>query len=147
VHSKHLLYVSRPNERWYELYCSCCSGGGGGGCRCRDGAQRSGLVCALSYVIERLKVEQDVDVFQSVKHIRINRPQLIPTFVRQRRYLLVLPKYYSRVCVGYIKWAIVLVRQNHWTDFNKTWYVELHTGGHPACKLWLRYGDVGGLGE
>ena len=49
---------------------------------CRDGASRSGLVCAMSYVIERLKVEQDVDVFQSVKHIRINRPQLIPTVVR-----------------------------------------------------------------
>ena len=49
---------------------------------CRDGATRSGLVCALSYMIERLKVEQEVDVFQSVKHVRINRPQLIPTFVR-----------------------------------------------------------------
>ena len=47
----------------------------------RDGATRSGLLCALSYMVERLKVEQDVDVFQSVKHTRINRPQLIPTFV------------------------------------------------------------------
>jgi len=37
--------------------------------------------------------------------------------------------------------------QNHWTDFNKTWFIELHTGGHSACKLWLRYSDVGGLGE
>jgi len=25
--------------------------------------------------------------------------------------------------------------------------VELHTRHYPACKLWLRYGDVGGLGE
>jgi len=25
--------------------------------------------------------------------------------------------------------------------------VELHTRGHPACKLWLRYGNMGGLGE
>jgi len=33
------------------------------------------------------------------------------------------------------------------TDFNKTWYIELHTGGHTACKLWLRSGDVGGLGK
>jgi len=38
-------------------------------------------------------------------------------------------------------------RQNHWTDFNKTWNIELDTGDHPACKLWLRYGDVGGLGK
>jgi len=50
----------------------------------RDGASCSGLVCALSYAIEMLKVEQEVDVFQAVKHIRINRPQLIPTFVHSR---------------------------------------------------------------
>lgn len=31
-------------------------------------------------MVEHLKVEQEVDVFQSVKHVRINRPQLIPTF-------------------------------------------------------------------
>ena len=53
---------------------------------CRDGAGRSGLVCAMSYVIERLKVEQDIDVFQSVKHVRINRPQLIPTFVGSLKF-------------------------------------------------------------
>ena len=47
----------------------------------RDGATRSGLVCALNYVLEQLKVEHDVDVFQSVRHVRINRPQIIPAFV------------------------------------------------------------------
>jgi protein tyrosine phosphatase len=47
---------------------------------CLDGASRCGLICALSYMVERLKVEQDIDVFQSVKHARINRPQLVPTF-------------------------------------------------------------------
>jgi len=38
-------------------------------------------------------------------------------------------------------------RQNHWTDFNKTWHIELHTGGHPAFKLWHRYGDRGWSGR
>ena len=47
----------------------------------RDGASRSGLLCAISYMIERLKVEQEVDVFNSVKHTRINRPQLVPSYV------------------------------------------------------------------
>ena len=55
-------------------WCPCCG--------CRDGATRSGLFCAVSYMVEHLKVEQEVDVFQSVKHVRINRPQLVPTFVR-----------------------------------------------------------------
>jgi len=48
---------------------------------CRDGVTRSGLLCSLSYLLERLKAEQDVDVFHSVKHARVNRPQLVPTFV------------------------------------------------------------------
>jgi len=47
----------------------------------RDGATRSGLVCTLSYVLERLKLDRDVDVFQSVRHARINRPQVIPVSV------------------------------------------------------------------
>jgi len=37
--------------------------------------------------------------------------------------------------------------QNVWGSLFSGHTVELHTGGHPACKLWLRYGDVGGLGE
>jgi len=47
----------------------------------RDGATRSGLICTLSYVLEQLKVEHDVDIFQSVRHARINRPQIVPVFV------------------------------------------------------------------
>ena len=47
----------------------------------RDGATKSGLFCAVSYMVERLKVEQEVDVFQSVKQMRINRPQIVPTMV------------------------------------------------------------------
>jgi len=47
----------------------------------RDGASCSGLVCTLSYVLERLKVEHDIDIFHSVRHARINRLQIIPVFV------------------------------------------------------------------
>lgn len=32
-------------------------------------------------MLERLKLEQEVDIFQSTKHVRINRPQLVPTLV------------------------------------------------------------------
>ena len=32
-------------------------------------------------------------------------------------------------------------------NFNKTWHIKLHTGGHPSCKLWLRSDDVCGLGK
>lgn len=47
----------------------------------RDGASQSGLFCGVSYMVERLKVEQEVDVFQSVKHTRVNRHQLVPNLV------------------------------------------------------------------
>ena len=46
-----------------------------------DGATRSGLLCDVSYMVEQLKVEQEVDELQIVKHTRISRPQLIPTYV------------------------------------------------------------------
>ena len=48
---------------------------------CSDGASQSGLFCAVSYLVERLKLEQEVDVFQSTKHVKINRPQLVPNVV------------------------------------------------------------------
>ena len=47
----------------------------------RDGATRSGVYVAVSYMVERLKLEQEVDVFHSVKHTRVNRPQLVPSLV------------------------------------------------------------------
>lgn len=52
----------------------------------RDGMTRSGLFCTVNYMVERLKVEQEVDVFQSVKHSRMHRPQLIPSLVSLRLF-------------------------------------------------------------
>ena len=39
-----------------------------------DGVGRSGTFCAILSIIERLKSEQVIDVCQSVKVIRVNRP-------------------------------------------------------------------------
>ena len=47
----------------------------------RDGATRSGLFCAISCMANRLKNEQEVDVLQDVKTIRISRPQVLPDLV------------------------------------------------------------------
>ena len=59
------------NSYCFIFYVYCCS----------DGASQSGLFCAVSYLVERLKLEQEVDVFQSTKHVKINRPQLVPNVV------------------------------------------------------------------
>ena len=47
----------------------------------RDGATRSGLICAAFETLDRLQIDQEVDVFHSVKSIRNTRPQLVPNVV------------------------------------------------------------------
>lgn len=46
-----------------------------------DGLGRSGTFCALYSVLERLKIEQVIDVFQAIKAMRISRPGLVKTAV------------------------------------------------------------------
>ena len=46
-----------------------------------DGMGRSGVfICAMSEV-ERVKVEGQVDVFQAIKGMRIQRPHMVDTLV------------------------------------------------------------------
>lgn len=47
----------------------------------RNGASRSGLLCAVMYILERLLKDKEVDVFQAVKQMRLNRSQFIDTLV------------------------------------------------------------------
>jgi protein tyrosine phosphatase len=46
-----------------------------------DGQGRSGTFAALCSVLERVKTEQVVDVFQTVKALRIQRPGLVKDVV------------------------------------------------------------------
>ena len=46
-----------------------------------DGAGRTGTYIAISNLLERLKIEQTVDVFQSMKIIRSSRSQLVENAV------------------------------------------------------------------
>ena len=43
------------------------------------GVGRTGVFCALSLLIERLKAEGVVDVFQTVKQLRSQRPAMVQT--------------------------------------------------------------------
>ena len=47
-----------------------------------DGARKSGLFVLASYVLEKLKLEQEIDVFDATRHIQINRPQFLASEVR-----------------------------------------------------------------
>ena len=58
-----------------------------------DGVGRTGAFCALYSVLERVKTEQIVDVFQAVKTLRIQRTGLLSTIVRfSHAYYLFLKK-------------------------------------------------------
>ena len=45
------------------------------------GVGRTGVFCALSVLIDRLKSEAVVDVFQTVKQLRAQRPAMVQTKV------------------------------------------------------------------
>ena len=47
----------------------------------RNGASKSGLFCACSLVFERMRIDHEVDVYQTVKQIRINRPHFVENIV------------------------------------------------------------------
>ena len=47
----------------------------------RNGASKSGLFCACSLVFERMRVDHEVDIYQTVKQIRINRPHFVENIV------------------------------------------------------------------
>lgn len=46
-----------------------------------DGIGRSGTFCGLYSVLERVKIEQVVDVLQAIKAMRIHKPGLVKTTV------------------------------------------------------------------
>lgn len=46
-----------------------------------DGLGRTGTFCTLYYVLDRVKTEQVVDVFQAVKTLRIQRTGLVDNVV------------------------------------------------------------------
>ena len=54
---------------------------------CSDGIGRSGCVASIMSVIERVKIEQTVDVFQTIKLIRAKRPGAVNTLVRLAPFL------------------------------------------------------------
>ena len=48
---------------------------------CSNGVGRTGVFLALHIVLERMMVEGLVDVFQTVKNLRIQRPAMVQTLV------------------------------------------------------------------
>ena len=51
-----------------------------------DTVSRSGVYCAVSNTIEQCKTEGVVDVLQTVKNIRMNKPGAVTTLVNKHRH-------------------------------------------------------------
>lgn len=63
-----------PDGSLYSSFCLfvvCCSAGAG----------RTGTFIALSNILERVKAEGLLDVFQTVKSLRMQRPHMVQTVV------------------------------------------------------------------
>ena len=48
---------------------------------CRDGVTQSGLFAAIGCIWERMKDEHEVDIFQTVKHLRFYKREIIRDLV------------------------------------------------------------------
>jgi receptor-type tyrosine-protein phosphatase epsilon len=57
-----------------------------------DGAGRTGTYIAISNLLERMKIEQAMDVFQAIKIIRGTRPQFVENAVSTFYNNMVLSK-------------------------------------------------------
>ncbi|XP_055956224.1 receptor-type tyrosine-protein phosphatase S-like [Patella vulgata] len=47
---------------------------------CRDGVTKGGIFCVLAAILERLTIEQDVSVLQTILQLRASRPQIITSY-------------------------------------------------------------------
>ncbi len=52
-------------------------------CVCSNGVGRTGVFISLHILLERVIAEGLVDVFQTVKNLRIQRPAIVQTLVRE----------------------------------------------------------------
>ena len=50
-------------------------------CIIRDGCKRGDVFAALSLVLEKIEIDDEVDIFQVVRTIQIRRPEFCPNFL------------------------------------------------------------------
>ena len=75
-----------------------------------DGDGRSGCVSSMMSVIERVKSEQTVDVFQTVKLIRAKRPGAVDTLVSCSTFLFQVTPQKTRWCIQILSVLLCAVR-------------------------------------
>ncbi|XP_055956658.1 receptor-type tyrosine-protein phosphatase mu [Patella vulgata] len=51
---------------------------------CLNGVEKSGIFCVLAAILERLTIEQDVSILQTLVQLRVSRPQIITSFEQLR---------------------------------------------------------------
>ncbi|CAH1772950.1 unnamed protein product [Owenia fusiformis] len=72
---------------------------------CVNGSQFSGVYAALNCIREKMKIEQEIDIFQTVKHMRNHRPEII-TDVEQYKFLYDMSQFYMESFSTYANFSI-----------------------------------------
>lgn len=124
---------------------------------CSAGAGRTGTFIALSNILERVKAEGLLDVFQTVKSLRMQRPHMVQTVVGALLpcvlYQVAQAQPGSQVDVGCIAitqispslwpylvnyWALILRNQNYETDSHDVLLMFLYRNSMTSATEWYR---------
>ncbi|CAG5134439.1 unnamed protein product [Candidula unifasciata] len=65
----------------------------------KDGCNRVGLYCAIGICCDQVKEEREVDVFNAVRLVRKNRPQLVPN-IEEYRYIYYFMTEFIPLCAS-----------------------------------------------
>ncbi|KAH3833879.1 hypothetical protein DPMN_107195 [Dreissena polymorpha] len=70
---------------------------------CLNGSSKSGLFCVVTATIDRLKHEREVTLQHTLKQMRVNRHQIIPTYEQYRYCHDVIMEYMRLIdpCIGF----------------------------------------------
>ena len=86
------------------------------------GSGRTGTYIAISILLDRLKVEGVVDVFQTVRGLRLQRMLMVQTLVRTNTSSLLLTCTYVIFCVSFVfrhsMNSVTLLYWNFWIPLN-----------------------------
>lgn len=72
-----------------------------------DGCGRSGTIAAVIFCIERLKVEGIVDVFQTVRMMRTQRPHVIRSLVSEKTLVCFWLLHYYLHSNKHLRWRML----------------------------------------
>ena len=84
---------------------------------CSDGCGRTGSFIAMCLLIDRLKTEGVVDIFQTVRGLRLQRPEMVRSVVRSDIIIIIM---YNCTHNYSFTWCIDMLNNNYYSIHDAT---------------------------